>query len=80
MNVDTQTAQILAYLQSGHSISQLHAYYLFQCTRLSSRIFDLRKDGHNIVSKNHYDPNTKKNFAFYSLAEFSDSNSHQSLL
>ena len=82
MNVDTQTAQILAYLLNGHSISQLQAYFLFGCTRLSARIFDLRKLGFNVESNMFYDKSTKKHYSIYKLksAENKLVNQHPSIL
>lgn len=72
--MNTQNQEILAYLQSGNSISQAQAIDLFGCYRLGARIFDLRKKGHDITTENV----TKKNrhgkpvtFAVYKLAEVS---------
>lgn len=48
---ETQTAQILARLKTGRSITPLEALHDFQCFRLGARIFDLKQDGHNIVSE-----------------------------
>lgn len=43
MNTDSQNTNILAHLRTGNTITQLEAYNAFGCTRLSARIFDLRK-------------------------------------
>lgn len=45
MNTDShsQNTTILAHLRSGKTVTQLEAYNAFGCTRLSARIFDLRK-------------------------------------
>lgn len=48
---DTQNNQILQYLKSGKSITSLEALRLFGCLRLSGRIFDLRKRGNAILSR-----------------------------
>ena len=61
----TQNEQILDYLKSGKSITPLEALEFFQCFRLSARIFDLRSDGHNIITKNI--TNDKKTYAEYHL-------------
>ncbi len=61
----TQNEQILDYLKSGKSITPLEALEFFQCFRLSARIFDLRSDGHNIITKNI--TNDKKTYAQYHL-------------
>lgn len=42
-NTDSQNTNILAHLRTGNTITQLEAYNAFGCTRLSARIFDLRK-------------------------------------
>ncbi len=46
----SQNQQILEYLQAGNSISPMEALHLFNCWALSSRISDLRKEGHDITS------------------------------
>ena len=48
----TQNEQILDYLKSGKSITPLEALEKFGCFRLSARIFNLREDGYNIITKN----------------------------
>lgn len=47
----TQNEMILNHLKEHESISSMEAYNLYGITRLSGRIYDLRHDGHNIVSK-----------------------------
>lgn len=42
-NTDSQNTTILAHLRTGNTITQIEAYNAFGCTRLSARIFDLRK-------------------------------------
>jgi len=46
-----QTANILHYLQSGHSITPLEALDKFGCFRLGARCWDLRKAGYAIKSE-----------------------------
>lgn len=62
---ETQNQRILDYLKEGKSITPLEALHRFDCFRLSARIHNLRKEGHNITTKNI----TKKGktFAEYSL-------------
>lgn len=59
--------QILAHLKKGNSITAWEALNLFQCFRLSARIYDLRDAGHKI------DKITvrmgKKMFARYKLSQ-----------
>lgn len=50
-NTTSQNKGILAYLQSGKSITPIDALKEFGCFRLSARIFDLRAKGHNIKTK-----------------------------
>lgn len=61
----TQNQQILNYLKTGKSLSPIDALNKFGCFRLSGRIYDLKKEGHNIetaiVTKK------KKSFAVYTL-------------
>jgi hypothetical protein len=44
----SQCAMILAYMQSGKSITGLEALKLYGCFRLPARIADLKKKGYNI--------------------------------
>lgn len=48
MNATTQTARILEYLKTGKGITPLDALAHFGCFRLGARIYDLRRDGHQI--------------------------------
>lgn len=41
--ISSQNATILEHLRSGNTVTQIEAYNAFGCTRLSARIFDLRK-------------------------------------
>ena len=47
---DSQSKQILEYMQNHGSITSLEAIQHIGCTRLSGRIFDLRRQGHVISS------------------------------
>jgi len=66
MKEHSQNKDILAYLQAGHSLAPLDALRLFNCWALSSRISDLRKEGHNITSVMEKGENGKI-YARYSL-------------
>ena len=46
-----QKDRVLTYLKTGDSITTFNAYNELGITRISARIFELRKDGHNIISK-----------------------------
>lgn len=63
---ETQTAQILAYLKTGRSITPLDALEWFGCFRLGARIYDLKQDGHNIV-KDMVETDSGKRVASYTL-------------
>ena len=62
---ESQNKQILDYLEIGNKITPLEALNNFGCFRLSSRIFDLRQKGHNIIT--HKKKVDGKTFAEYSL-------------
>ena len=47
----TQAQMILQYMADNGSISAAEAFYHLGITRLSARIFDLRKAGHRIVNE-----------------------------
>lgn len=47
----SQKKQILAYLNTGKSLTQMEALNLFGCFRLASRICELRDDGWGIKSE-----------------------------
>ena len=46
----SDSQKILEYLEKHGSITSWEAIQHFRCTRLSGRIYDLRKRGHNITS------------------------------
>ncbi len=41
--ISSQNTAILAHLRTGNTVTQTEAYHAFGCTRLSARIYDLRK-------------------------------------
>lgn len=43
-----QTAAVLKHLKTKKSITSMQAFELYGCTRLSAKIFDLRKAGYDI--------------------------------
>lgn len=47
----TQKALILKALQQGDRLTHLDAEKRFNCLRLGARIYDLKQQGHNIISK-----------------------------
>jgi len=57
--------KILDYMKQGNKISQWDAYELFNYTRLSATIFNLKADGHNI--KDEWVKNNGKKFKRYWL-------------
>lgn len=61
----SQNKQILNYLLSGKKLTPITALNKFGCFRLSARILDLRKKGHNITTENV--TRKGKTFAEYSL-------------
>jgi hypothetical protein len=66
----THKAQILAHLQSGHSITPLDALQLFGCFRLGARIYDPRKSGVEILMERRKSVNQnghRVSFAMYHL-------------
>jgi hypothetical protein len=61
----TQNELILEHLRKGNSITPLDALNRFGCFRLGARIWDLRKQGHNIIEKTVR--NNGKHFSMYWL-------------
>lgn len=55
--MDTQANMVLQYIKDFGSIDPMQALSDLGVYRLGARIFDLRKDGYNIVSQKE----TKKN-------------------
>tara|TARA_A100001037_G_scaffold176129_1_gene157855 strand:- start:42 stop:239 length:198 start_codon:yes stop_codon:yes gene_type:complete len=61
----SQNTKILNYLLSGKKLTPIAALNKFGCFRLSARILDLRKEGHNIITENVN--RGGKTFAEYSM-------------
>lgn len=51
MKINAQNNQILKYLQTGKSLTPMGALKKFGCFRLGARIYDLKRDGHSIMSQ-----------------------------
>lgn len=47
----TQKEKVLKYLQTGKGLTPLQAMNWWGVMRLGSRVFELREDGHNVVSQ-----------------------------
>ena len=65
---ETQTAQILAHLKTGRSITPLDALDWFGCFRLGARIYDLKQDGHPIY-REMVEVAPRKRVASYTLVK-----------
>lgn len=50
MKPESQNALIKGWLLNGHSITQLDAFKMFGCFRLSARIANLKDEGFDIVT------------------------------
>ena len=61
----SQKKQILAYLNTGKSLTQMDALNLFGCFRLASRICELREEGVNIKTERRIVPSGKTVAAYY---------------
>jgi hypothetical protein len=61
-----QKASLFAHLQRGETITQLEARHVYGIERLASRIEELRRDGHDIVSTEKTDAKGKR-YVQYSL-------------
>ena len=62
----SQNDMILEYLSTEAEITALEALQKFQTLRLASRIFDLRRDGIDIIERTV--TNNGKHYAAYRLA------------
>ena len=60
MNRETQEKMILKHLQEGHSITPLQALNMFNCLRLSGRIYDIKNKGYVIKDQFITLPNGKR--------------------
>ena len=47
----SQRKMILRYMQKGHEISGRKASQMFDCDRLSARIWELRREGYVILDR-----------------------------
>lgn len=65
---ETQTAQILAHLKTGRSITPIDALNKYGCFRLGARIYDLKQDGHNIY-REMVQTDSGKRVASYTLVQ-----------
>ena len=65
MTYKAQSQMILEYIAQGHRISPLEALNKFGCLRLGARIYDLKNEGHNIITEMVSE--NGKRFARYSL-------------
>lgn len=61
----TQKLETLIYLQRYGSITPMDALKEFNCFRLGARIWDLRREGHDIFTE--YETKRGKTYARYRL-------------
>ena len=69
---NSQKKVILEHLLSGKGITQLEATQQYGVLRLGAIIFNLRREGHNIVTINKHSPNrygNTSNYAMYKLVD-----------
>ena len=59
----TQNEVVLNHIKQNGEITSLEAFELYQITRLSGRIHDLRREGHNIITEKR----KAKNGAMYAV-------------
>lgn len=64
---EAQSKRILEYLQKGNSLTPLEALKMFDCMRLGARVYDLKNQGHNIVTEMVKDRKSGKIYACYRL-------------
>lgn len=60
-----QTNAILAHLKSGASITSMEAIEAYGVTRLSAKIFDIKKQGYNVQYRKHKITNRFGNTSCY---------------
>lgn len=75
----SDSEKILEYLKTNGSITSWEAIQHFRCTRLSGRIFDLKRRGFNIVStmEERVDPDgTKVRYSRYRLEDSNGTHSN----
>ena len=66
-DMKSQNESILKHLQKGKKLTPLDALKMFGSLRLGVRIYDLKQQGHNIVSK--FVSRNGKTFSEYSYAD-----------
>lgn len=64
-----QWEQVLQHLKTYRSITTWGAITAYRITRLSGRIYELRRMGYKIDDVPVYDPNSKKRHVRYELVE-----------
>lgn len=74
----TQNKKVLKYLEAGQIISQINCLFFDQpILRLASRINDLKKEGHKIITIETYRKDkTVSPVAGYILKKYFDKNIH----
>lgn len=67
----TQNESVLDYMKRNGSITSMEAFDKLGITRLSARIFDLRKAGEVIVQDRHYykTPTGSKHYDVFRLGD-----------
>lgn len=69
MDNNTKTKIILEHLKNGGTVTDMKAVELCQSYRLSSIIFNLRKQGHNIQDRWITNENTGTRYKEYYLVQ-----------
>lgn len=67
LNVSPQARKVLRHLEKNRSITPLEAFGVYGIFRLAARIYELRKEGFNVVTTIMRDDNEKP-YAKYVLA------------
>jgi hypothetical protein len=67
-SIPIQTQTILEHLRGG-PITPLDALRLYHCFRLAARVYDLRQEGHQIVTNIVHDDNGKHYAEYHLLAQ-----------
>ena len=67
MATKTQKELIREYLERGNSLTPMDALELFGCFRLATRIFELKREGLDIVTDMVENKATGKRYASYRL-------------
>jgi len=61
----TKTDKVIFHLQSGKTISSMEAFQMFNATRLSAIIFELRRKGYVIENINKVSVDKEGNKSYY---------------